>query len=97
MKKYIYYLVGILVLAFVPGCIAHIPYDDSVVYKPGYRVNYYAKPGAPIYTHPAHSHVRIRWNYKYRYYYYYNLRPQVMISRVKVRQNVRMRTSRHMH
>ena len=42
MKKYIYYLVGILILAFAPGCIAHMPYDDSVAYKPDYRVNYYA-------------------------------------------------------
>jgi hypothetical protein len=96
MKKYIYYLVGILILAFAPGCIAHMPYDDSVAYKPDYRVNYYAKPSTPIYTHPVRCRVRPRWNYKYRYYHYNGRRP-VMISKVGIRQNIRMRISRHMH
>ena len=95
MKKYIYYLVGILILAFVPGCIAYIPYDDTVVYRPEYRTSYYAKPNAPIYTHPAHSHVRYPQNYRYRHYHY-NRRP-VMINRVRVKQNIRRRHGRHMH
>ena len=95
MKKHIYYFVGILILAFVPGCIAHVPYDTTVTYRPAYHVNYYAKPRALIYTHPAHSHVRYPRNYRYRHYFY-NRRPAI-INKVRVRQNVRIRVNRHRH